>query len=219
MKPATVLVVASLMTLVQGCATVPKEAVDLSATVGRDLEAVHRAHVALLNGYFDRMEGDINAFVDSQYRPYCIERNMEDFGLIQKLKAQVPGVDPLDVMEVFVEEVVADIEDFRTTLLDPVRAQRSDVHGAIEEAYRRMQDAQAVVTGHLASVRRVHDLHDEMLAKADMEGLRDTFVNTTVKASESIAKLTERTRFTSGKLDDFRKKLDELKKTTGSIRK
>jgi hypothetical protein len=65
------------------------------------------------------------------------------------------GVDQLDVMGVFVEEVVADIEDFRSSLLKPVRAQRVEVQTAIETAYRRIQDAQAIVTGHLASVRRV----------------------------------------------------------------
>jgi hypothetical protein len=54
------------------CASTPKQAVQLSVTVGRDVEAVHAAHVALVKRYFDRMEADVNAFVDGTYRPYMI---------------------------------------------------------------------------------------------------------------------------------------------------
>jgi len=203
----------------QGCATVPREAVDLSTTVGRDLEAVHRAHVALLNGYFDRMEADVNVFVDTKYRAYSIERNARDFDLVGRLKQPAEGLDTLDVVEVFVEELVRDIEDLRGKLLQPIRKQRAEVQTAVEEAYRRIQDAQAVVTGHLASVRRVHDLQEEMLAKANLDGLRDRFVNGTVKASEAIAKMTGTAEFARDKIDEFEKSLEQLKKLTESIGK
>lgn len=214
---ALVLVVS--LSVAQGCASVPQQAVDLSATVGRDIEAVHRAHVALLSSYFDRMEADVNAFVDTKYRAYSIERNVKDFDLIGKLKEPAKGVDQLDVMEVFVEELVHDIEDLRSTLLQPIKRQRTEVQTAVDEAYRRIQDAQAVVTGHLASVRRVHDLHEEMLAKTNLEGLRDKFVNSTVKASESIAKMTGKAEFARDKMDDFKKAVEQLKKLTESLGK
>lgn len=212
----------ALLVFVLGCASVPQQAVDLSATVGRDIDAVHRAHVALLDSYFDRMENDVNAFVDSQYRAYSIERNMRDFKLVEKIKAPSTageGIDALDVMEVFVEELVTDVEAFRTSLLAPVRAQRAEVRTAIEDAYRRIQDAQAIVTGHLASVRRVHDLQDEMLAQAGLEGLREKFVNTTAKGADSIAKLTKQTEYVSGKMSQFEKELEKLKKATESLQK
>lgn len=219
-KLALVLAVSS--GLVHGCASVPQQAVDLSATVGRDLEALHRAHVALLDGYFDRMEADVDAFVDSEYRTYSIERNMKDFDLVNKLRDPAgagAGLDALDVMEVFVEEVVRDIEDYRGTLLRPIRAQRSEVHGAIEEAYRRIQDAQAIVTGHLASVRRVHDLQEELLAKADLQGLRDRLVKGAVEASESIHTLTGKAEYARDKVGDFVKNVEELRKLAESLGK
>ncbi|WP_243336841.1 hypothetical protein [Anaeromyxobacter soli] len=208
--------------LVVGCASVPQQAVDLSVTAGRDLDAVHRAHIALLDSYFDRMESDVNAFVDSEYRTYSIERNMKDFKLVDKIRdpsTAGEGLDALDVMEVFVEEIVADVEAFRASLLGPVRAQRAEVRTAIEDAYRRIQDAQAIVTGHLASVRRVHDLQDEMLARAGLEGLREKFVDTTAKSADAIAKLTKETEYVSGKMVDFQKELEKLKATTGALKK
>jgi hypothetical protein len=213
---------ATIAALFVGCASVPQQAIDLSVTAGRDLGAVHRAHVALLDSYFDRMESDVNAFVDSEYRAYSIERNMRDFKLLEKVRdpsTAGEGLDALDVMEVFVEEIVADVESFRASLLAPVRAQRVQVRTAIEDAYRRIQDAQAIVTGHLASVRRVHDLQDEMLAGAGLEGLREKFVETTAKSADAIAKITKQTEYVSGKMDAFQKDLDKLKATTGAMQK
>lgn len=205
-----------------GCASVPQQAVDLSVTAARDLGAVHRAHVALLDNYFDRMESDVNAFVDSEYRAYSIERNMRDFNLLEKIRdpsTAGEGIDALDVMEVFVEEIVTDVESFRASLLDPVRAQRTQVRTAVEDAYRRIQDAQAIVTGHLASVRRVHDLQDEMLASTGIEGLRERFIETTAKSADAISRLTKKTEYVSGKMNEFQKELEKLKATTGALQK
>jgi hypothetical protein len=208
--------------LITACASVPQQAVDLSVTAGRDLDAVHHAHLALLDSYFDRMESDVNAFVDSEYRAYSIERNMKDFQLLEKIRDPTTagdGIDAVEVMEVFVEEIVADIEAFRGSLLAPVRAQRAEVRTAVEDAYRRIQDAQAIVTGHLASVRRVHDLQDEMLARASLEGLREKFVDTTAKSADAVAKLTKQTEYVRGKMDDFQKELEKLKSATESLKK
>ena len=47
------------------CDLVPQEAVELSNTVGRDLEEVHRAHRALAELHFQRIEDDINNFIDT----------------------------------------------------------------------------------------------------------------------------------------------------------
>ena len=216
---ATLLTVA--VATLHGCAAVPKEAVDLSATVGRDLDAVHRAHLALLDGYFDRMESDINSFVDTQYRPYSIEQNSRDFKLVERLTAQPAStaeLDHLDVLQIFVEEVVADIEAFRSELLAPVRKQRVEVRSAIETSYRRIQDAQAIVTGHLASVRRVHDLHEDLLAKADLQDLPNKFVDGAVKTSEQIEKITTKAKYANDKSGEFDRALEQLRKLTESMK-
>jgi hypothetical protein len=44
-------------------------------------------------------------------------------------------------------------------------------------------------------------------------------VNVVVKGSDSIAKLTDSAEFTSGKLDEFAKKVEELKKAAQSVNK
>src|SRR3990172_5277901 len=78
------------------CASTPKEAVQLSVTVGRDVEAVHVAHVALAKRYFDRMEAEVNAFVDKRCRPYAIDDTMKSRACAATdcLASRLPGPGP-----------------------------------------------------------------------------------------------------------------------------
>lgn len=212
--------VALCATAMAGCASTPKQAVELSATVGRDIAAVQLAHVALASRYFDRMEADVNAFVNGAYRSYSIDKNMRDFKLVEKVadpSKAGPDLDALDVMETFVEVLTADIDDMRRKLLDPVRQQRTKVLVALEEAYRRIQDGQGVVTAHLASIAKVHELQDEMLAKGGLDGLRERIVDSTAKASDQIQELARKAQFANDKADEFAKTLEEVKKATASF--
>jgi len=203
----------SALALAAGCASIPKESVELSVTVGRDLAALHVAHVALVKQYFDRMEGDVNAFVDTQYRPYSIEKNMKDFDLVGRITAtRTKGApDALEVMQVFVEELTADIEDQRRTLLAPIRAQRQEVLTSLEEAYRRLQDAQAVLTAHLASVRKVREAQDEALAAAGLKDLQERVIDATAALSDRIAGALSRARYARDKLAEFERLLETLR--------
>lgn len=206
---------------VLGCASTPKQAVELSVTVGRDIQAVHLAHVALAGRYFDRMEADVNAFVDAKYRPYSIERNMKDFRLVEKLtdRSRADGLDPLDVLQIFVERITADIEGYRAQLLGPIRAQRKKVMASIEGAYRQIQDGQSIVTGHLASIVKVQDAQDAVLAKLDLAGLREKTVDAAAAASDQIAEATRKAEYGRGKLEDFEKSIERLKKATEALGK
>lgn len=199
------------------CASTPKQTVELSATVGRDIEAVHVAHVALARKLFDRMEADVNAFVDGTYRPYSISRNIQKFALIEKISHPPESTDPLDVMGIFVETITRDIEDYRGQLLSPIRAQREKVLGTPEQAYRQIQDGQSIITGHLASIVAVQDAQDQLLAKAGFAGLRQQIVDTTAAASDQIADLTRKGEFVRGQEDEIAKRIQGLKKATASI--
>ena len=60
-----------------GCAHVPKESVELSATVGRDIAQVYRAHRELAVVLYERIKSDINRFIDEVYAPYQIQKLLQ----------------------------------------------------------------------------------------------------------------------------------------------
>ena len=58
--------------LLGACAQVPKEAVQLSTTVGRDVAEAHRSHRETTVLLFARMKDDVNTFVDDVYAPFIL---------------------------------------------------------------------------------------------------------------------------------------------------
>jgi hypothetical protein len=112
-----------------------------------------------------------------------------------------------------------EIEDYRKLLLQPIRAQREMVLSTLEQAYRQIQDGNAIVTGHLASIVAVQDAQDEVLKQMGLGGLRQKLVDSTAQASDKIAELTREGASAQGKTAKVVETIEELKKATQSIGK
>ena len=205
-----------LLLLFTGCAQVPKESVELSVTVGRDLAEVHRAHRELAIRYFGKMKGDINTFVDEIYRPYTIKTSLVNFELIEKIEiSRRPGAkyDTLTLLDVYVTKVTEEIESYRKILISPIETQESEVLSAIDDSYQKLQNANSIVTGHLASVRKVHEAQAELLDRTGIEGLRDKFVENTVKLSEEVDSLIKKGRAAGNNIDKLSEVIEKLRVT------
>jgi hypothetical protein len=206
--------------LLCGCASVPKESVELSVTVGRDLAEIHRSHRALAVLYFGTIKDDIGRFVDEVYRPYIIKSTMADFQLVESIQSYSESSDlpdPLMLLDVFVSEVTAEIESFRALLLQPIAKHETDVLLAIDESYQAVQNANAIVTGHLASIRKVHDAQEEALRMAGLGGLREELVDETARLSNRIATLTDQGMRAEGDIEKTVNTIDELKDAVDSV--
>ncbi len=196
-----------------GCARVPSEAVELSVTVGRDLAELHRANRELAVRYFARMHQDVDEFVDDIYRPFVIRFTMEQLDLVAEIQRAARGegeLDPLDVMEIYAEEVLDRIAGFRDSMLAPIVSQERAVLDAIDVAYQRVQNASAVVTGHLASVRKVHDAQAEFLASFGLTDLRQQVSTAVAGLSDDLLEVLARGRGLQQRLDESPQRAGEI---------
>ncbi|MFN2369805.1 MAG: hypothetical protein ABR506_01480 [Candidatus Krumholzibacteriia bacterium] len=185
--------------LAAGCASAPRESIELSATVGRDLVTVHAANRALADVHFRYLLADVDAFVDEVYRPYVIERSAIDLDLVGEFEAALAGthdleLDALDVLVIYSEEVTARIGTFRTELRAPLEARRDSVLAAIDHAFRQLQTANAVVTGHLASIVKVHDAQADLLRDADLADYRRTVAHGLADLADDLARILAEAR-------------------------
>lgn len=57
---------------------VPKESVELSTTVGRDITTVYKYHREIVKLLYSRMRQDVKRFVDNVYAPFQIRAAMEN---------------------------------------------------------------------------------------------------------------------------------------------
>lgn len=213
--------------LLGACAQVPKESVELSTTVGRDVAAAHESHRKLAQTLFARIKRDVNRFVDDVYAPYQIQfvldrqRQRQAAGnpanLFSVLEAagQRPRdaqaqKDAIDVMQAIVEAVRADVEEYRGMRLAPVLKQEEEVTAAIDRVYEQIKRGNATVTAHLASVVKVHEAQDEILRKANLEGLREKVGVSLSNASERVAEFVGKAKAVEGSVDATTAKVNKL---------
>lgn len=198
-----------------GCPSTPNETVELSNVVGRDLIEVQRAHRELAIRYFAAMKDDINDFVDNTYRPYIIQFTLDDPNLrfMERFQASLrPGADPdaVDFMGTYSAFVIQRVEGYRRELMAPIEAEEANLLTSLDTSYQRLLAANAAVTAHLASVIKVNDLQDELLADLSLPGLRQQIIEGTVRLSDGLAELIERGSEIDRKAEDASEKFAEI---------
>lgn len=216
-----------------GCAQVPKESVELSATVGRDVSALYESHKAVARLLFARMRGDANRFIDRVYAPYQIRAALEaDYTrgnsqaaddratslFLAVNNAFKPGAGAklqqsvLDGMSFMVGAIRDDIESKRKDLLKPLDEQEAAVLSAIDKSYQQVIYANSVVTAHLASVVKVQDAQSEVLKAAGLDpNLPATVSKKLAETSDKVAGLVQQAEVADKKADTVAQALAKLK--------
>ena len=195
----------TVLALLGGCAQVPKESIQLSATVGRDVGEIERSHRALVRIHYDGLERSINRFVDEVYAPYQIGetlKNPEVGGkLVQAIQdAAQPVSDDnskhvaFDAIGYYFLAVRANIEKYRGELLQPVHAQRDLVLQKLDVAYRQVQNGNAIVTGYLTSVAKVTEEQNKLLAQVGLPNLQADISTGADKLSQELTTVNAQVR-------------------------
>ena len=204
------------MSLICACAQVPKEAVTLSDLVAKDLVAMRAAHTALVRQYFGSMRENVNAFVDYTYRPFIVEKTMEDLDLVKEIQAAAAGrhkegLDALDVMEIYVEEAINQIQSFRAEMLAPINSQESRLLADLDRSYNAMINASATVTAHLRSVTKVHEAQQQALSHLGVDPqLQERIAGQAANLSGEVSDLLAKARAGQETLDALPDKLKAI---------
>ncbi len=215
------LTVVLLALLLPACAQVPKEAVELSTTVGRDMSAMRKSHVELVDLYYWQIISDINKFIDDVYLPYQIQKTLSDEFWKTEMLALIESasqVDPtgnaqkesLEQIGIFLQVIKEEVEDYRKLKLKPVQDQYTTLLFNINQSYEQIHYANSIVTGHLASIVKVHDAQSEILKKLDVEDLRVTVGKEMADVSGNINELMLKAKNGEEKYDALITKFDAL---------
>jgi hypothetical protein len=210
------LALAAMLTALAGaCARIPPEAVDLSDRVGRDMATMHAAHSALVRQYFSSIRHRAESFIDEVYRPHIIRQTMDELDLIDELERAIDGdseLDPLDLMEIYADEALAQIERFRRDLLAPIEAQERELLTELDATYAALQTANAAVTMQLASAARVHEAQAGLAERAGLpEDVRERIAGRAAAFSERLGDLLARAESADSALDDLPERIRELR--------
>lgn len=197
--------------LLAGCAQVPTQSVELSATVGRDIEKMHKAHIRTITILYSRMRVDVNEFIDEVYMPYAIKEALKkdhvrlangqtsfisiiSNGLSTKASSKQQE-QAIGAMEILVSNVAKSVDKQRKLLLDKLNGQERELINSTNRSYLAIHQANSIVTGHLASIAQVHEAQNELLNDIGIEADIDGYIATKLaKASEEIAELSKKSQ-------------------------
>lgn len=200
--------------LCASCASVPPEAEALSAQLGRDLGRLHAAHTSLVRQHFGALRSRAEAFVGDVYRPYILRTTMEDLDLVEQIRAAARGdgdLDALDIMEIYADEALSQIETFRRSVLAPINAQEEAVLAEVDSTYGALRNANSVITAHLGSIRRVRDARRDALAELGApEDFEERLATDLASFSNRIDELLLDARDAEEALDELPDRLREL---------
>lgn len=177
-----------------GCATVPKEVVELSYTVGQDLEALHLSYRTLIEVHFDGLRAQPVDFLEKRWIAAFLQDFMQSGQLIQIAR----GSDSMQVQEdvqAWVEVAIEIIEEKKRELLDPIDKDEKELLESVDEAFARVIRANATITAHLNSIRKVQEIRDDALRALNLNELRDRIdeglASASQKAEAALEKLKE----------------------------
>jgi hypothetical protein len=178
------------------CAQVPRETIDLADTVGRDVAAIEKGHRQFVELVYDSYEKDVNEFVDKVYLPYYVRENLRKpsgkqlLGALQQ--AAQPGatpqqqIDAFETAELWLQVAHESVAGMRQKLLAPLKAQRQEILEKLAEAYGRVHKANAAMSGYLASLARVTDVQNDLLARLGVPDLGERVGDAAVEVSAQL---------------------------------
>lgn len=196
--------------MVMGCASVPKEVVELSYVVGQDLKELHQSYRALVRTHFDGLRSQTDQFLQTRWTPLWLKEFIADGELIEKAK----GSDPVQVLEdvqLWTEVAIEEIQDKRRELIEPIDRDERDLLSSVDEAFARVTVANSTVTAHLNSLRQVQEVQDQALQALRLGDLRTGITEALVRASEKSKEALEKLAKAEGVVDTLNKEKDALK--------
>ncbi len=171
-----------MILLFMGCATVPKEVVELSYTVGDDIEAIQSSYKLLVQTYFDGLRTQTLNFLNEKWRPEYLRRYIKEGKLIENVSNNDPDK-VLIAVEVWTDIAIETIENKKDSLITPIDNDENNLMIIIDEAFANIIRSNAVITAHLNSIREVKELQDETLSALGVKDLRDKINNALIEAS------------------------------------
>ncbi len=166
-----------------GCASVPREVVELSYMLGEDIGATHTSYVQLVRLHFDSLRKRTDDFLVERWQPTYLRNFIQDGELISLATDSDPTL-VLEGVQTWVEVAMEEIQAKRHTLLDPLDQQERELLVAIDEAFERMRTVNATITAHLNSIRSVDKIQSDALDRLGLSDLRDRIDRGLVAASQ-----------------------------------
>lgn len=168
-----------------GCASVPKETVELSTAVGDDIRELHAGYRNTVGLYFAQLRQSGLTVIDETWVPAYLDSFVEGGGL-----RDIVADGNRDDLHAWAGAAIEDIDARRSKFVDSLNARETALLARIDEAFSRTLNANANVTAYLKSLLEVDEMQDRVLQATGLKELRDQITEGLAEASRFAAEAT-----------------------------
>lgn len=210
-----ILVLVFVYVFSQGCASIPKEAPELSAELGKRISVLEEANITLLNRYFNLKRENVDKFIVEEWVPTFAQNffstpNMQT--LWEKIVTENNKQDRLDFILHTAPKLQAKINSKRLELIKPLDDLERLIEQRIRSEYTQARSINNSITSFLYSASKVDENRTKYL---NMFGISDTtltkVINETDKAVNSLITKTSDVEDKIAKGKEFISKIEHLK--------
>lgn len=214
-----------LLPLFMSCATIPQETITISETMGKDLQILRESHKSTLKLYYNRIEEEINTFIDNVYSPYIIHYALNSE--LTKYKNGEPSLyktieeagnstqkesteEALNDMVDFTEDAYNQINQKREELLTPIKQQEDSMLVKIDASYQNVIYANTRLTNYLESVKKVKETRNEAFSTVGLDNLENDITQKIVELSNFLDSVIKAGNKIDVKSEEAKEKIESL---------
>lgn len=152
--------------LLIGCASVPRQAAELSGELGGMIRESRVTHLALIDEYVGERRRRVDDFMNRDWIPKFTKNFIVEAKLDQELASAKSTEEKTQVHQEFQEAAARRINERRTLLVNAVDEVGRLLRARIDEHYDQMELVNQALTSHLRSAEKVNATRDELLRLA-----------------------------------------------------
>ncbi len=202
-----------------GCGSVPKEVVELSYTTGKDLVSIHKSYDSLIHQFYENLRSQRQQYLDDVWYPQFLSNWRDDGELVaiakkekvwsvkdEKLVPTPTGTtdeEHMDTLNEWVNFSLYAYEVKEEALFLSLNQEEAELRKNVNDSLNRLIKANAAITAHLNSLRKIKEIQDDVLKALDIEDLREKIDSTLIAASKGAQDSLDEIKVADAKVVDF----------------
>ena len=183
------------LAVVMGCATIPKEAPDLSVALGERIAALEESHLQLLGAFFEEKRAAVDRYIERVWLPAYAEEVLRE-PAVQSLWDRVcregTAQDRLEFLRRLGPKIQLRINDQRRSMVEPLDRLERTLGERLRSEYDQARAASNALTSFLASASEVEATRNRYLGMLGIDvpdveealGEADAAVGAVVRGTE-----------------------------------
>lgn len=182
-----------IIILVNGCfGRMPREALELSNTMGEDLKALHHSYRQLIIAHFNSLRQQIDSFIETKWLPVFIKDFIERGNLVQMVQSSHPDQRETDVTEWVIAAMDA-VNKKRTELIKPLDEEEKKLLEMVDNSFSLLNQANTKIYAHLKSHAKLNEPPEGSMNIYDLKGLREKIDSALATTAARTTRILEKT--------------------------